>query len=110
MLSLLSGRSHDVVTGAGIVSSEGEERVVVTTRVTFAPLTASMIARYWATGEPLGKAGSYGIQGLGGALVTRIEGSYTNVVGLPLYETTKLLQFAGIDILATGLSESTVML
>lgn len=97
MLSELSGRTHEVLTGAGIVSAWGARGVVVSTRVTFAQLSPETIDAYWASGEPSGKAGAYGIQGIGGQFVIRLEGSYTNVVGLPLYETTQLLRFAHID-------------
>lgn len=97
MLSELSGRTHEVLTGAGIVSSQGVRGLVVSTRVTFARLSQATIDRYWDTGEPWGKAGGYAIQGIGGQFVTQLAGSYSNVVGLPLYETVGLLQFAGID-------------
>ena len=72
------------------------QAVVVSTRVEFAPLDDALIDAYWASGEPADKAGAYGIQGLGGALVTRIEGSYSAVVGLPLAETRALLDGEGV--------------
>jgi septum formation protein len=72
------------------------QAAVVTTRVEFIALDDATIAAYWASGEPADKAGAYGIQGLGGALVRRIEGSYSAVVGLPLVETAALLASAGI--------------
>jgi septum formation protein len=86
MLRRLSGEEHEVVTGY-CARFEGQERTgLVRTTVWFRSLTDDEIERYVATGEPLDKAGSYGIQGEGGALVDRVSGSYTNVVGLPLAE------------------------
>ena len=96
MLSRLSARWHEVLT-AVVVSVDGRQfSDVVTTRVEFRALTAATIAAYWRSGEPADKAGAYGIQGLGGALVKRIDGSYGAVVGLPLCETIALLDQVGI--------------
>jgi len=81
MLRLLSGRTHDVLTAVAVVPGEC---VTERTAVTFRDLTGAEIDRYVATGEPLDKAGAYGIQGLGGDLVSFIEGSWDNVVGLPM--------------------------
>lgn len=92
MLSMLSGRAHQVMTAVTLVSRERSESVVVTTNVWFKPLSEQEIEQYWHTGEPCDKAGSYGIQGIGGRFVTRIEGSYHAVVGLPLFETDQLLK------------------
>lgn len=86
MLRTLSARTHEVVTGYAVCGGGRTTAAAVTTRVTFRPLTDPMIEAYVATGEPMDKAGSYGIQGIGAMLVTFIEGSYTNVVGLPLVE------------------------
>ena len=92
-LSRLSGRTHTVVTGLALALDGREATAHETTRVTFAPLTDAEIAAYVATGSSLDKAGSYGIQDEGGAfLVSRIEGDYFNVIGLPLrrlYETLR---------------------
>ena len=66
--------------------------IVVRTQVEFQPLNSHDMESYWATGEPLGKAGAYAIQGIAARYIPRIEGSYSNVVGLPLYETVQLLQ------------------
>ncbi|MCB1755712.1 MAG: septum formation inhibitor Maf [Gammaproteobacteria bacterium] len=99
MLAKLSGKTHKVLTGTAIVYKGKTSSVVVTTRVTFAALSDTDIDAYCATGEPIGKAGAYAIQGLGAILVQRIQGSYSNVVGLPLYETARLLAPAGIDVL-----------
>ena len=97
MLARLAGRAHDVFTGVALVAAGGAPgATVVGTRVFFRALGADEIAAYVASGEPMDKAGSYGIQGLGGALVARIDGSYSNVVGLPLAETLALLDAAGV--------------
>lgn len=95
MLGSLSGREHRVHTAVVLRTRAGRLTRVVTTRVWFRPLTAADIDRYVATGEPLDKAGGYGIQGVGGSLVERVVGSYTNVVGLPLRETLELLDRGG---------------
>lgn len=96
MLERMSGRSHKVLTGLAVVFGHGPtasiEQRVVETEVFFKQLTAQEIAYYVASGEPLDKAGSYGIQGIGGFLVERISGSYSNVVGLPLAELTEILR------------------
>ena len=96
MLEQLSGQSHQVMSAVAIVettdSGERSDVVLVSTKVTFKKLTADQIDRYIATGEPADKAGAYGIQGKGALLVSGIEGSYSNVVGLPLTETAALLE------------------
>lgn len=92
MLIQLSGRSHQVMTAVTVMSEQKNRSIIVTTDVWFKSLSEKEIEQYWRTGEPCDKAGSYGIQGLGGRFVTRIEGSYYAVVGLPLYETDQLLQ------------------
>ena len=97
MLRSLSGRQHVVITGYALVRTDtGAERVNhVATVVHFRELTDDTIARYIATGEPMDKAGAYGIQGIGAMLVRGIEGSYTNVVGLPLVEVLEALPQLG---------------
>jgi len=97
MMALLSGRTHEVITGvaARVVGGETHE-VAVRSRVTFHPLTDEQIAWYWASGEPRDKAGGYAVQGRGGAFVASVEGSPSNVVGLPLAETLALLEKAGL--------------
>jgi septum formation protein len=94
MLSRLSGQSHRVITGICLVhaSMEVVESHWVETKVFMTSLSAEDIEGYVRTGEPMDKAGAYGIQGIGGCLVKRIEGSYSNVVGLPLCETLELLR------------------
>ena len=84
MLSRLQGRTHEVWTGLAVVSGREERTASECTRVQFARLTAEEIESYARTGEPLDKAGAYGIQGQGGMFVRRVEGDYSNVVGLPL--------------------------
>jgi septum formation protein len=96
-LKLLSGRSHKVLTGVAGVSPAGKLAVrLVESRVRFKRLTSAEIARYVASGEGVGKAGGYGVQGLAGAFVIELHGSYSGVVGLPLYETTNLLTGLGL--------------
>ena len=96
MLARLSGRTHSVFTAVCLMQGDECVEVAVETRVTFVTLSREVCERYLATDEPWDKAGSYGIQGLGGALVSRIEGSYSNVVGLPLAETWQLLAARGV--------------
>ncbi|MEO0881750.1 MAG: Maf family nucleotide pyrophosphatase [Pseudomonadota bacterium] len=95
-LRLLSGRSHQVITAVALCAPCGDvtSRTVLT-RVAFKRLTDDEIAAYVASGDPIGKAGGYAIQGGAGAFVTRLNGSYSAVVGLPLYETRNLLIGAG---------------
>ena len=90
-LSALSGRSHQVLTAVALVSRERLESRVVTSQVTFRPLSQAEIEAYWASGEPQDKAGCYGIQGLAAVFVSQLQGSYSAVVGLPLCETAALL-------------------
>lgn len=100
MLTLLSGREHQVYTGVClIVPGRAPQVVCCATAVHFAPLSPQLIARYVATGEPMDKAGAYAIQGHAGAFIDRIDGSPTNVIGLPLEAVAKLLSDAGYAIL-----------
>ena len=92
MLGRLSGNVHEIVTGVAVLAVERAASEVVTSRVLMRRVTEATIAWYLATGEPFDKAGAYAVQGLGGALVEWVEGSYTNVVGLPLTETLALLR------------------
>ncbi len=91
MLKKLSGSTHQVHTAIALTFNGKCETVLNTTQVTMMPLSDAMICAYIATGEPLDKAGSYAIQGLAGNWISRIEGSYTGVMGLPVYETALLL-------------------
>ena len=96
MLSALSGRWHDVHTAVVVLAAGKIASTVVSTRVEFVALDSALIDAYCASGEPYDKAGGYGIQGLGGAFIRRIEGSCSAVIGLPLCETRELLDAAGI--------------
>ena len=91
MLQALSGAQHEVVTGVALRMGTVHHAFAVTTQVSFRPLSHNEICRYVATGEPMDKAGAYGIQGHGGALVQAVYGSYTNVIGLPMFETIAAL-------------------
>ncbi len=92
MLRTLSGRMHEVVTGVCVSRGDRGRARAFVTRVWMVALSEARIASYLATGEPLGKAGAYAIQGAGAALIDRISGSYSNVVGLPLRETLDMLR------------------
>ena len=106
MLERLSGRWHQVLTGVAVLDPARELRLqaVEQTRVRFAQLSAREVAWYAASGEPLDKAGAYAIQGLGALFVERVEGNYSNVVGLPLPLTYRLLREAGYSLLGTSCS------
>ncbi len=91
MLKKLSGSTHQVHTAIAAAFNGKLETAINTTQVTIMPLSDAMISEYIATGEPMDKAGSYAIQGLAGAWVSHIEGSYTGVMGLPVHETALLL-------------------
>ncbi len=99
MLGLLAGRAHRVLTGVAVSHSQGTNTALSETDVIFREISRDEALAYWQSGEPRDKAGAYAIQGLGGAFVERIEGSYTGVVGLPVFETIELLRDAGIDVL-----------
>jgi len=96
MLRKLSGRTHEVLTAVTVVSSALETRALVRTEVSFAELTDDEISAYIASGEPMGKAGAYAIQGAAERFVQRLSGSYSGVMGLPLFETAQLLRPFGI--------------
>ena len=121
MLRTLSGRTHEVITAVSLVSAAREVQAVsavsvvsagreaqalVVTDVTFADLDEADIAAYVASGEAMGKAGAYGIQGRAEQFVTRLAGSYSAVMGLPLHETAKLLRGFGIHPTATAATAS----
>ena len=98
MLSELAGRTHRVLTAIAVQQGAQRFQAVSTSRVSFEPMTAEKINAYVATGEPMGKAGAYGIQGRVAMHIMRIDGSYSGIMGLPLWETATLLQAAGIKI------------
>ena len=95
MLGLLSGRTHDVLTGVVLVCAGRESSAVADTRVRFRPLTRAEIDWYVASGEPQDKAGAYGVQGLASRFVEAVDGSYSNVVGLPVGAVRALLDSQG---------------
>lgn len=98
-LMLLSGDTHKVITAVVLQDGDDFLSCVVETLVTFRQLTVDEAELYWLTGEPLDKAGAYGIQGKGAIFVSSISGSYSNVVGLPLMEVSNLLRKVGVDCL-----------
>ncbi len=98
MLTRLSGRSHEVLTGIALAGKELKSRLSVS-QVTFRPITVAEADAYWLSGEPADKAGGYAIQGLGAVFVSHLEGSFSGVVGLPLFTTAELLRGAGIKLL-----------
>jgi septum formation protein len=98
MLLALSGRSHQVLSAVALAA--GREAVRMSeSRVTFCSLTQAQCAAYWDTGEPGDKAGGYAIQGRAAVFVSRLEGSYSGVMGLPVYETAELLREFGIEVM-----------
>jgi len=97
-LEMMSGRGHRVYTGVAVMAGERLSSRLVETRIQFKRLSGDDMAAYIASGEGVGKAGGYAIQGLAGAFVTHLVGSYTGVMGLPLYEARCLLQGAGMKV------------
>lgn len=100
MLAMLSGNTHSIITGFTIVDTQTQKIASHTTetKVHFRKLTTEEIDAYVATGEPLDKAGAYGIQGLGNVLVDKIEGSFSNVMGLPVEEVMVVLKDFGVEV------------
>lgn len=98
ILTLLSGKVHEVLSSVAVTVNPDEKpiQLVQVSEVQFAELTSEQINAYIASGEPFGKAGAYGIQGLGGAFIPSIRGSYSGIMGLPIYETQQLLKIAGL--------------
>lgn len=99
MLMRLSGRRHRVMTAVALVDKDSEQVAVSSSFVTFRDLSKAECEAYWHTGEPVDKAGSYAIQGKAAMFVSKLEGSYSGVMGLPLYETAELLQNVAVDLL-----------
>jgi septum formation protein len=98
MLAELSGKTHRVLTSVAMAYGVGGKKrlqALSESKVTFAPMSKAQIASYVATGEPMGKAGSYGVQGMAAGMIERISGSYSGIMGLPLFETTQLLRQIG---------------
>ncbi len=100
MLTTLAGERHQVMTAVAMIGTKGDEqsRLSVST-VQFRAITREEAGAYWASGEPVGKAGAYAIQGLAAVFIERLEGSYSGVMGLPLYETAELLAHFGVSVL-----------
>lgn len=102
MLDALSGRTHRVVTGVAVRSQRGLRTALSATDVRFREIRPDEALVYWQSGESRDKAGAYAIQGRGGVFVEAIRGSYSGVVGLPVFETARLLQATGLDVLDTA--------
>lgn len=100
MLASLSGRVHTVLTGVAVQSDSGLQTALSRSEVRFRDIDPAEALDYWQSGEPADKAGAYAIQGLGGVFVAELQGSYSGVVGLPVFETAGLLKAAGIAVLA----------
>ena len=101
MLTLLSGRTHQVLSAVALCCGSRQQVVLSRSDVTFKPLNEQEREHYWASGEPIGKAGAYAIQGLGGMFVSALVGSFSGVMGLPVFETAQLLNEFGVR---TGMS------
>jgi len=99
MLQLLSGKTHKVMTAVAICKGEIEHCIISTSEVEFIELNLMQIEAYWKTREPLDKAGSYAIQGIAAQFIKNIKGSYSGIMGLPLFETAQLLNRLGIKTL-----------
>lgn len=102
MLAALSGRTHRVVTGVAVRRGDELTTALSSTDVRFRDIDPDEARRYWHSGEPRDKAGAYAIQGRGGIFVAAIMGSYSGVVGLPVFETARLLATAGVDVLGAA--------
>ncbi len=102
MLARLSDRTHEVVTGVAVKTARALELRVNVSRVTFRALQRAECEAYWDTGEPRDKAGGYAVQGRAALFIRKLSGSFSGVMGLPLYETAELLRTAGIDPLTSS--------
>jgi septum formation protein len=102
MLRQLSGRTHEVLTAVALRTANGLQSRISRSEVTFRSIAAAEARAYWETGEPSDKAGAYAIQGRGAIFIADLRGSYSGVMGLPLFETAELLREAGLVALATG--------
>ncbi|GAC1601987.1 MAG: Maf family protein [Ramlibacter sp.] len=98
MLRELAGHTHRVLTAVAVASGRRRLEALSESRVTFAAMTTAQIRDYVATGEPLGKAGAYAVQGRAAAHIPRINGSYSGIMGLPMHETAQLLQACGFNV------------
>ena len=97
LLQRLAGRTHEVMTALCLLHAGAQHTAVSISRVSFGPLSDAQIQRYWDSGEPADKAGGYGIQGLAAGFIAHLDGSYSGVMGLPLFELTQILREIGID-------------
>lgn len=98
MLEYLSGRTHEVLSAVALADAQGVRSLLSVSRVRMRAIAAAEAARYWASGEPCDKAGGYAIQGFGAIFVEALQGSYSGVMGLPLFETSVLLGEAGVAV------------
>ena len=98
MLQELAGHSHRVLTAVAVGAARGSKSLLSVSRVSFAPMRQQDIAAYVKSGEPTGKAGAYAVQGRAAAFITSISGSYSGIMGLPLYETAQLLRSFGVKL------------
>jgi septum formation protein len=98
MLASLSGKTHRVLTAVAMGTQKSRLQAVSISRVTFAPITPEQIRAYVATGEPMGKAGAYAVQGRAAAYISSLSGSYSGIMGLPMYETAQLLKSVGFAV------------
>jgi septum formation protein len=101
MLGLLSGRTHEVLTAVALASTAGLALRMSVSAVRFRALGADEIAAYWESGEPRDKAGAYAVQGLAAVFIESLSGSYSGVMGLPLFETSELLRAANVPLWCT---------
>lgn len=102
LFDLLCGRIHEVMSAVSVCANGAYHTLMSTSRVHFRMLDEAELAAYWNTREPLDKAGGYAVQGLAALFIEKIEGSYSGIMGLPLYETAQLLQQAGVMLLDKG--------
>ena len=98
MLATLSGKTHRVLTAVALGTARARQQAISISRVTFAPMTPAQIQAYVASGEPMGKAGAYAVQGKAAAYISGLSGSYSGIMGLPMFETAQLLQAVGFKL------------
>lgn len=98
ILSTLSGKTHRVLTAVALGTPQARQQAVSISRVTFAPMTPAQIQTYVATGEPMGKAGAYAVQGRAAAYISHLTGSYSGIMGLPMFETAQMLRAFGFNV------------
>ncbi len=106
MLRRLSGRTHQVISGVALVDGSREASRLCVSEVTFCDISEAAVRSYWQSGEPVDKAGGYAVQGLGALFIERLEGSYSGVMGLPLFETAALMRDFGVPLSIFGAFEA----